>query len=152
MHTLIRGLIASFLTLGLLGGSAASVQAQTADTLAVDEKPAAWTKQFEKQLVHLLWMPDRERQGRAMQLIIQYAQHEDAPGEPAFDFSTAAPRLLDIYKHDVDRGQRLLALAALNAIGDREAMQALAATVPGESSDFVRQRTLHVLSAHLNQQ
>ncbi len=150
MNTLVRGLIASLLLLGLLGGSATPAQAQATDTPTPEQTPAAWMQHLEEQLTHLLWIPDQKRQERAMQLIIHYAQFEDAAGEPVYDFRKAAPRLLDIYKHSVDRGQRLLALAALNAIGDPESMQALAATIPSESSDFVRQRTLHVLSAHLN--
>lgn len=150
MNTFARSFIAS-LALGLLGWIVTPVQAQTPNTPALSQKPAEWTQQFEKQMVYLLSMPDPNRQERAMQLVIHYAQFEDESGQPVFGFKRAVPRLLDIYKHDADRGKRLLALAALSAIDDPSAMQALAATVRDESSEMVRKRAMHVLSAHLQQ-
>ena len=153
MSTLARSFIAS-LVIGLMGWGVmpAQAQVQTPDSLTKSQKTAGWMKQFDQQLVRLLWAPDAERQDNAMQLIIHYAQYENASGQPVFDFGKATPRLLNIYKHAPERGRRLLALAALGAIGDTSVMQELASTVPTESSDVVRQHTMRVLSAHLQQQ
>lgn len=102
-------------------------------------------------MVELLRAPDTERQEQAMQLIIQFAQQNDADGQPVFDFSRTAPTLLERYKQSPDQGHRLLALAALSAVNNEPAMRELASTLRFERSEVVRQRTLHMLSAHLTQ-
>lgn len=83
-----------------------------------------------------------------MQLITQYAPVTDAEGDPVFNFRALTPALLDIYRHEDDPGRRLLALSALDAIGSRAALRALAEWIPQERSERVRRQTLYVLSAH----
>lgn len=151
MTVLTRSLITG-LVLGMLGGVAAPASAQAVDTLAQQPAPAVWMQHFEAQVVQLLRAPDANRREGAMQLIIHYGQQRDASGEPVFGFKKATPELLDIYRYDPERGHRLLALAALGAIDDAPALQALASTVPGESSEVVRKQAIRVISAHLRRQ
>lgn len=151
MTILTRSLITS-LVLALLGGTAAPASAQAVDTLAQPSEPAAWMQHFEEQIVQLLQAPDADRREGAMQLIIHYGRQKDASGEPVFDFRKATPQLLDIYTHDLERGHRLLALAALGAIDDASALQALASTVRDESSEVVRKQAIRVISVHLSRQ
>ena len=148
MTTLFRSLLAT-LAVGLMAWTATPVHAQSVDAEVVPQKSAAWTQQFEKQVVTLLRTPGAERPERAMQLIIHYAQLNDADGKPMFNFVGATPRLLDMYKQSDNQGQRLLALAALNAIDYEPALQDLASTIRNERSDVVRQRAVHLLSARL---
>lgn len=149
MTTFFRSLIAS-LALGLVIGAATPAHAQSTDT-AVVEHTAAWTQQFEQQMVQLLRTPDAARTEGAMQLIIHYAQLDDTNGEPVYRFTRATPQLLDIYKQSDNQGRRLLALAALHAIDHEPALKEVAATLRSERSDVVRQRALHMLSARLQQ-
>jgi hypothetical protein len=151
MNTFFRSLIAT-LAVGFMAWTAPPVHAQSMDAATVTQLPAAWTQQFERQMVKLLHAPDAERPERAMQLIIHFAQMDDADGDPVFNFTSATPRLLDVYKRSTDQGQRLLALAALNAIDHEPALQELARTIRNERSDMVRQRAIHMLSARLQQQ
>ncbi len=148
MNTFFRSLIAS-LAVGLMALLVAPAHAQSAETGVFAQKPAAWTQQFEDQMVTLLQAPDTERPERAMQLIIHYAQLNDADGKPVFNLTRTAPRLLDVYTKSNDEGTRLLALAALNAVDHEPTLKELAQSIRGERSDVVRKRAVHMLSARL---
>jgi len=148
MNTFFRSLIAS-LAVGLMALLVSPAHAQSAKADAPAQKPAAWTQQFEDQMVTLLQAPDTERPERAMQLIIHYAQLDDADGKPVFNLTRTAPRLLDVYTESDNEGTRLLALAALNAVDHEPTMKELAQTLRGEQSVVVRKRALHMLSARL---
>ena len=150
MNTFFRPLIAS-LAVGLMALLVSPAHAQSPEADVLPQKPAAWTQQFEDQMVTLLHAPDTERPERAMQFIIHYAQLDDANDESAFNFATAAPRLLEIYTQSENEGTRLLALAALNAVDHEPTLTKLAQTVRYERSDVVRQRAMHMLSARLQQ-
>jgi hypothetical protein len=148
MNTFFRPLIAS-LAVGLVALVAMPVHAQSTEAEPLAERPAAWTQQFEEQMVTLLRAPNAERPERAMQLIIHYAQLDDANDESVFNLARTAPHLLDIYTQSEDVGTRLLALAALNAVDHEPTLKKLAQTLRGEQSDVVRHRAMHMLSARL---
>lgn len=149
----MRTFLRSVLPLLILASSllAQPASAQSADATAQPQWPQpepVWTAIFEQQVNQLLDTPDAERQNGAMQLIVQYAPVTNADGEEVFDFKFAVPDLLKVYETEPNPSRRILALSALNAIGDEAAMRTLAALVQHEPSERIRRQTLYVLSAH----
>ncbi len=149
----MRAFLRSVLPLLILPISllAQPVAAQSADSTAQPQWPQpepVWAVIFEQQVNQLLDMPDAERQNGAMQLIVQYAPVTNAEGEQVFNFEFAASDLLTIYQAEPNPQRRILALSALNAIGDEAAMRTLAQLVQHEPSERIRRHTLYVLSAH----
>lgn len=122
--------------------------AQQTTAPAWPQPDSVWVPLFQEQVSRLMAAPGEERQDGAMQLITQYATYTDADGDPVFNFRSQVPSLLDVYRNEKDMGRRLLALSALNAIGDRAAFRKLAEWMPEERSERVRRQTLYVLSAH----
>lgn len=149
----MRTFLRSVLPLLILASSllAQPASAQSTDAAAQPQWPQpepVWATIFEQQVNHLLNTPDAERQNGAMQLIVQYAPVTNADGEEVFNFGFAASDLLTIYQTESNPQRRILALSALNAIGDEATMRTLAQLVQHEPSERIRRHTLYVLSAH----
>lgn len=148
MRTFLRSVLPLLLAGSVLVQPAS---AQSADATAQPQWPQpepVWTAIFEQQVNQLLDAPDAERQNGAMQLIVQYAPVMNTEGEPVFNFQDAVPELLSVYQSEPNPRRRILALSALNAIGDEAAMRTLAQLVQNEPSERIRRHTLYVLSAH----
>lgn len=62
------------------------------------------------------------------------------------DFSASVPLLLDVYAQHPDESYRLLAVAALHKIGDRQGMKKLGKLVKAEKSERVRHVTYSALN------
>lgn len=154
MRTILQRVLAGFLLTGIIGLSPAAAQMpSTATSQQAQETPwpqpeSIWTSIFEQQMEQLLRMPDEHRQDEAMRLIIHYARIADQQEQAVFDFQSAVPRLLAIFRTEQDPSRRLLALSALHAIGDTSAMQTLAEWIPHERSERIRRHTIYVLNAN----
>ena len=112
--------------------------------LDFSEMGAAWWKDFSRACAHTLLASDDEAQERAMRNVIFFATHY--PGEA--DLRRTTPKLLRIYFYDRDEQRRLLALAALSAIGDDSAMLDVAQEVEHERSTRVRRLATAAVNNH----
>lgn len=144
-NPLIIGAFALFLALAPV----ATVVAHPSDPTPEETNQPQWTKVLGEQVRMLLESGDVERQEDAMLLVVQYAERSDLK----IDFQPAVPALLDIYESDADEGHRLIALSALNVLGDEPTLGRLAERVRNraETSDRVRRHTLRVLTVRSQQ-
>ena len=101
-----------------------------------------WWKTLRKEHTRLLDSPDAKLKERALQNIIFFAN--TYPDH--VDFRRAVSKLYKIYQRDDNEAYRILALAALGAIGDRNVMELLREDVSVEQSERVRKHTLYVLA------
>jgi Na+-transporting methylmalonyl-CoA/oxaloacetate decarboxylase gamma subunit len=67
------------------------------------------------------------------------------------NLNDAAPKLLEVYLKHERVAFRMMALAALHAIGDEDAMQTLNQVVRQEASERVRRVTVAALHDHYHQ-
>ena len=102
--------------------------------LDFSEMDAAWWKDFSRAAAQALLSSDDLVQERAMQSIIFFATYYPEQA----DFRRTAAQLLQIYRYEQDEQQRVLALSALNALGDETAMRHLAQDVEHETSERLR--------------
>ena len=133
----------------LLLGTAGITSAQTLD--APDTWPQeteTWTQLFDHQMAQLLADANPDVREEAMLHVIHHARYVDASGTPLFSFDETLPKLLSTIQTDTDREHRLLALAALDAIGNDMALTQLHRSLPDVESEDVQRRALHVISAH----
>lgn len=83
------------------------------------EKAPAWVQHIGDQLSESLMSSADDVRHEALQHLAYFAYFY----KDQLDLASALPNLLTIYEEDDDEQCRLLALAALHAIGDEEAMQ-----------------------------
>ncbi len=103
---------------------------------------SAWWKALRKGHTRLLGSSDEQVKERAMQNIIYFAKtYRDH-----VDFTRATPKLYKIYRSDENEAYRIMALSALHAIGNRNAMRLLREDVSLEQSERVRKQILYVLA------
>lgn len=126
------------LTMGL--GSPASAQSSTESEVALEKTP--WVDTFGQQVRTLLETGDPERQSNAMRFVLYYAGQRGMD----IDFSAAVPALFDVYENEEDEGLRILALRALNVIGDEQVRARLAEQARLESTGRVRAHTIRMLT------
>ena len=141
MKTMIRfrplpGLLLAVLVLTL----AAVMPVRAQDVFA--DNDATWWTNLDAQLTRALDAPQPHVRKHAMEHITHFATKYPEQVR----FTRAAPRLLDVFATDRKASRRMLALTALQAIGDDTAMQQLRMLVEQESSKDVRQQTLTVLA------
>lgn len=156
MRAVLRSVLTSLLLAGIIGftpvaaqiSSDTAPQAQQVQDTQWPQPDSVWAVLFEKQMNELLSEPDAHRQDEAMRFIIHFAGVTNQQGEAVFDFRSAAPRLLTIFRTEDDPSRRILALSALHAIGDESSMQTLAEWVPREQSERIRRHAIYVLNAH----
>ncbi len=101
-----------------------------------------WRANFGKQLAASL----RARNANIRAGSLQNAVYFAANYNDALDLKPALPVLLSIYERDRNAAHRIMALAALYAIGDEAAMRALARLSQRERSRHVRRLTRLALS------
>lgn len=99
-----------------------TVQAQdaTMPTATVENVPV-WVQHFGEQLSQELESPVEEVRHQALQHAAYFASFYG----DQIDLSAALPNLLEIYRQDGDEACRLLAVAAIHAIGDEPTMRAV---------------------------
>ena len=101
-----------------------------------------WWKNIRKTHTRLLGSSDEQVKQRAMQNIIFFAKtYRDH-----VDFTRVVPKLYKIYQSDENEEHRIMALAALGAIGNRNVMERLREEVTVEKSERVRRHTLLALA------
>ncbi len=109
-----------------------------------EHRSATWWNALGRQLTLSVDVPYEQVQETALQNIIFFATHH---GEKV-KLNDAAARLLGIYQHHDQEAFRIMALAALHAIGDESTMQKLQRIVEEEASDRVRHVTVAALHDH----
>ena len=115
---------------------------------AYEQRSAAWWNALGRQLTLSVDIPYEQVKETALQNIIFFATHH---GEKV-KLNDAAPTLLTIYQHHDQVAFRMMALAALHAIGDESTMQRLNQIVEQEASDRVRHVTVAALHDHYHRQ
>lgn len=139
----------------LLGATPAQAQVPTtpepalvnqhiADTYA--ERSPAWWNALGRQLTLTLDKPHAQVEVHALQNVIFFATHYRAQVK----LNDAAPKLIEIYRWHPEREFRLMALAALHAIGDERAMETLGELLRREPNGPVRRLTVAALNDHYN--
>ncbi len=139
MITLLRTVILS-LTLTLSASSIALAQEQRSTT-EDSQNQSTWVAFLPHQVFDLLGSERASAHEDAMQLVLRKGALKDAEGNRKFDFSLAAPRLLDIYTSDEHTGRRLLALEALRVVGGPYVAVELRERLRTEDSELIRRRT-----------
>ena len=104
---------------------------------------STWKLHVGEQLSLQLAAADDATQERALQLVIELARRYDD-----LDLSATVPDLLSIYRWDRDRAHRMMALAALHAVGDDYGMTRLAELAATERSHAVRKLTFAAVADH----
>lgn len=102
---------------------------------------SAWWKDLRKAHKRMLGSSDAKLKERALQNIIYFAHTY-----PDVDFTRTVPKLYKIYRYDENESYRIMALAALGKIGDRNVMERLREDVSYETSERIRRQTLYVLA------
>ena len=98
---------------------------------------ASWWNSLGRQLTYTVDKPVSQVKDVELQNIIFFATNH--PNK--VKLSDAVPALLNIYKNHRDEQYRLMALAALDAIGDPRGMRRLSVMVKDEPSERVRRIT-----------
>lgn len=101
----------------------------------------AWWKETIKQHKRLLGSKNAALREQALQNVIFFATFY-----PGADARSATGKLFKIYRHDRNEAHRIMALAALHAIGDAYTMERLREHVADEESERVRRYTLLALA------
>lgn len=115
---------------------------------AYAERSPAWWDTLSRQLVVALDRPMLRIDQKALQNVIFFAtNHPDK-----VELEGATQSLLWIYRAHPEDSHRLMALAALHAIGDREAMYRVYQLVERETSERVRRITAAALYDHYQDQ
>ena len=108
------------------------------------ERSPAWWSALGRQLTLLVDRPHDQIDEAALQNIIFFATHF---GDKVM-LNDAAPNLVSIYREHEDARFRIMALVALHAMGDADAMRVLYRHVREESDDRLRRMTVAALNDH----
>ena len=101
-----------------------------------------WWKNVRKVHTRMLGSSDERVKQRALQNIVFFTKtYRDH-----VDFTRAVPKLFKIYQSDENEDHRIMALAALTSIGNRDVMKLLREEVSIEKSERVRRHTLLALA------
>ena len=111
-----------------------------------DHKPAEWWSNLEAQLADNLNSPIDQVRAQSIRHIIFFAANYSEKAE----FSDSVPGLLGIYDNDGNEKFRVLALAAIDAIGSGPAMEYLAQRIDQEESERVQRMMVALLSHYYN--
>ena len=103
----------------------------------LSDMDAAWWKSLSKANARALDSPDAPVKEQALQNIIFFATHYGKD----VDFKRATTELYNIYRFDKKEAHRIMALAALHAIGRENTMRILSQHVRWERSPRVRRLT-----------
>lgn len=103
----------------------------------LSDMDAAWWKSLSKANARALDSPDAQVKEQALQNIIFFATHYGKD----VDFKRATTELYNIYRFDKNEAHRIMALAALHAMGRENTMRILSQHVRWERSPRVRRFT-----------
>ena len=123
---------------------AASLAAQYAAEPEAERSPEWWSR-LEAEINLPPAASSRRITEAALQNVIFFAtMHGDK-----LDLNPSVAALVEVYRHDRDDARRLMAVAALHAIGSRQAIAGLRSSLRPESNARVRHVTLSALkTAH----
>ena len=108
------------------------------------QRSTTWWDALGRQLELQLDQPYSEVNSVTLQNIVFFATHH----RDKVKLDDAAPRLLEIYLHHEQEEYRVMALAALHAIGERETMRKLTQVYEDQPSERLRRITLAALNDH----
>ena len=140
-------------TLGLMFPARANAQVPVVDNTPLvnqyvadsyEHRSDAWWNALGRQLTLTLDGPYDQIEEAALQNVIFFAVHH----REKVKLNDAAAKLLEVYRKHEQVAFRMMALAALHAIGDEDAMQKLNQIVRSETSDRVRRVTVAALHDH----
>lgn len=132
-----------FRLFALLAAFALSITATPAaaqDLPYADRGDEFWNR-LENQLAHAVDSMDPTIRTEAARHIIYFTTYYPEQAH----FRKAAPKLLNMYQFSRDESHRVLAVAALNAVGDHASMQYLSQIVSRERHPLVRQVAIATL-------
>lgn len=112
------------------------------------QRSPAWWNALGRQLTLLLDKPVEQVDVAALQNVIYFATHH----RDKVLLNDASPKLMAIYLEHEQAATRTMALAALHAIGDAEAMAKLRRHVPTEQNAWLKRRTIAALNDHYRSQ
>ncbi len=115
-------------------------------TNATEEYGPRWWDALASELVLGVARPVGEVEETALQNVIFFAEVHGK----RLDLKSAVPYLLAIYRDDEREGTRIMALAALHAIGNRAAMKDLREGVALEASPRVKRLTVAALAEYFH--
>ncbi len=121
--------------------------AQTSIQAPIHAVPDVWEDHILEQVQQSLLDESDEVRVATMQVLLDL--HKAYPEQ---DWNATVPHLIANYKWMDLPAERMMALAALNAIGGDEAMTRLADAVTNEAEPTVRRATLASLAWHRTQQ
>ena len=130
--------------IGLPAAHAQQLASLEAPVASLETREALSKEQLAWQLTSMLDYDIPNIRVQALQQVIFLAHGRDR----GFDFTAAVPAILSIYENETDEAFRIMALSALNEIGDAHAMQRLDARVRAEPSKRVRLLTEVVLKGY----
>ena len=119
-----------------------SVDQYVADSY--EKRSKAWWKALERQLTLAVDMPYEQVSEVTLKNIIFFATHHS----DKVKLDRVAPRLLEVYRERDAVGYRMMAVAALHAIGNEGSMQQLNQIVANETEGMVRNVTIAALNDH----
>jgi len=122
-----------------LAGNYNLVNAYVTDSY--EQRSKAWWNALGRQLTLLIDVPYEQVNEPALQNIIFFAANHSEKVR----LNDAVPKLTEIYLHHENVSYRMMALAALHAIGDEKTIHQLERTVRKEPSERIRKMTLAVL-------
>ena len=120
----------------------AEIGLEDLSTTDLSNMSSAWWKSLIKQHARLLRSSDEQRKAQALKNLIFFAKTYPETGR----FKHATSRLYKIYRSDENEAYRIMALAALHAIGDERIMERFREDVSVEKSERVRRYTLYALA------
>ena len=151
MNNFIATFFSAFLLAALLASAptqaaadAPTEPASVAEPVDLSAKSPAWLEVLNRQMRLSLASPVASVREQTMQNIITFAA---VHGEEV-DLSGTADELYAIYRWDESEAHRIMALAALHAVGDEHSMQRLAQDVRLERSERVRRHAKRVLAVY----
>ncbi|WP_456426955.1 hypothetical protein [Rhodocaloribacter sp.] len=103
--------------------------------------PPVWQDNIAEHLAESLDSPSEGIRTSAMTLVLELARRH-----PDLDLKATVAPLLDVYAGDPDPARRMMAMATLHALNDRDGLQRLAVLVRAERSPTVRRATLLALA------
>ncbi len=117
-------------------------------TTDLSNMSSAWWKSLIKQHARLLRSSNEQHKTQALKNLIIFAKTYPKTGR----FKHATSRLYKIYQADENEAYRIMALAALHAIGDERIMERFREDISVEKSERVRRYTLYALADYYKNQ
>ena len=143
MKSTLKPVLTMALAALMMAGALGQMAQANADPITPEAQRAIWKENVVRQLTFSLESNSPGIRAETIQVVIDLANQVE-------DLEPVVPALLGIYEWDTETSHRMLALAALHAIGNEKGLERVAEIVEKERSPFVRRATLASLGARLH--